>query len=969
MLLGLVGASRSAWAATPPANTNITNVATASYTDGAGTQQTALSNPVQTVIQQVGAFALTPPTPGTTTPLAGYTKSAAPGSTVYTQYTITNTGNGTDQFTIATTDKLNTGTFAAMSVFADVNQDGQPDSTTPVSAAVSIAAGGSYTFVVGYTVPASASAGWTDQADVKVTAGGLAASPSYTTAALTRTDTINATTSAAFSTNTSISLPAYGAQSYWTGGTSAAAPSSGQTGGTSIYTITYTNNGGTAGPVYIKDVLPAGFTYVAGSGSWSGAIGTALTDAAGGDSAGIDYQSVAGTVQAVVQNVAPGQSGTISFQVTIAGSAVVGTSTTNNQAAATVGAAATGAACVLPTTNFTVANCGTSATQSTNAAPYTVLSTKAVVMSATGTSVTGKDASAIVAGNAAGDAAGGVDTRTIASGAPGAALKYNFNVFNTGNDTDTFRLSLNSVAATNTFPVGTAFTWLASDGLTPLQNTSGGTGVDTGPIAAGASLGVVLQVVVPASATAPAGPFTATAQATSVGDTSKEDGAIAKLTLLNGGVVDLTQVGTAGLDVGPGTATVVQVIPVTAGGAGVNITTGASTAGSALFKLIVTNNDTGALTFGLSTSTTSSFPGNLPAGWTVSYWTDNTATTPLATAPNTASIAGSLPGPVGVATVWAKVTPPANASAGTYDLYFQAMSTGNSATTGGKVSDYLHDQVTVVAANAFGMSLASSGALQSAAGGSATYAHTLSNTGSSTCGLGTPLTLTVTGLPAGWTYSAYLDTGTLGVIDGESPLVGTGANGTSPYTIGTVLTAANKPVLLRVFPPAGAAVGTVGIATVTVTDSSAGSNCGTVVVSDTTTVTGTGQLQVSKLQKTTVGACAAWTTVASDPTSAATITSAKPGDCLMYLVTATNAGTTTATNVKISDLIPTYTTGAATQPSGALTPACSSAGASAMSITGTVAGSAAGTTFSCGTEASLNPGQVVTLRFAVQINP
>ena len=76
-----------------------------------------------------------------------------------------------------------------------------------------------------------------------------------------------------------------------------------------------------------------GMSYVAGSGLWSGS-GTALTDAAGGDPAGIAYDfGVAPLrVTATVGSVAPGASGTVSFSINVLGTATAGIGTTSNVA-------------------------------------------------------------------------------------------------------------------------------------------------------------------------------------------------------------------------------------------------------------------------------------------------------------------------------------------------------------------------------------------------------------------------------------------------------------------------------------------------------------------------------------------------------------------------------------------------------------------------------------------------------------
>ncbi len=977
--IGVGGYSLAAFAATPPANTAISNVTTASYLDGNGVQQTTLSNIVQTIIQQVYSFSLTPPTPGTTTPLSGYSKSGAPGSTVYAQYTITNTGNGTDTFTIAASGA----SFSAVAVYPDATSSGQPSSSTPISGPVTVAGGGSYSFVVAYTIPASASGIWSNPGTVTVTGGSAAGN--YTNASLTRTDTITATANAAFSVNTALALPPIGMSAP----SGATAPSSGKVGTYTVYTISYVNNGGTAGPVYIKDQLPAGFTYVTGTGTWSGAIGTVLNEADTGNPSGISYKVgsySAGTgtlVEAVVQNVLPGQSGTVSFQVlasagTAGANTLVGTSTTNNTAAYTT-AVLTGTSCTGATTNFTVANCNGSTTVATNAAPFTVLATRGVIMTGSGdggavAGTSGVDTTAASGGNAAGNGTG--DIVSVTSGVPGGANRYSFKVYNKGNDTDTFLLGISAATGTNTFPVGTTFSWFQSDGVTPLQATAGKSGVDTGPLAAGANTTVVLQVVVPAATAAPqtGSPlYTATVQATSVNESSIEDGAKAQLQNLSAGFVDLTQTstsGTAGLDQGPGSTAIVQAIAVTAGAAGNNSTAAVgptpapapSAMGSAVFPLIVTNNDTGALTFNLSSSFTNNFPGTLPAGWTVDFYTDAAATT-LAAGTAGARTTGSVAAGSST-TVYAKVTPASNTAAGTFDIYFQAKSTSN-ASSGALVSDYLRDQVVVAAAGALGMNLGGSGSLQASPGGSATFSHNLLNTGTGTCGSltsdATKLTLSVTGLPAGWTYSVYLDTGTIGVVDGESPLTGTGTGGSSPYKIGMLAAGTNQPLLLRVFPPANASVGDRATATITVTDPNS-PGCGFSMVTDSTTVVATGQLQVVKYQAISSGACGTWT----EPNWSSSNATAKPGDCLMFKAVATNVGTTSSTNVSLSDAVGAYTTWAATQPAAGI--ACASTGTGSPVLSTVASGAPAGTTFSCGA-ATLPPGGTLTLRFAEQINP
>ena len=90
-MMVMILSSASAQAASPIAGQQISNQATASYTDSGGMPQTVTSNIVITTVEQVGAYTLT----------ASQTKTAAPGTTVYLPHVLTNTGNGIDSFNIS----------------------------------------------------------------------------------------------------------------------------------------------------------------------------------------------------------------------------------------------------------------------------------------------------------------------------------------------------------------------------------------------------------------------------------------------------------------------------------------------------------------------------------------------------------------------------------------------------------------------------------------------------------------------------------------------------------------------------------------------------------------------------------------------------------------------------------------------------------------------------------------------------
>ena len=140
---GLALISTGAQAAAPAAGTNISNIATATYSDGS-TTRTVTSNEVKTTVTQVGSFRL----------VQDVTTSANQNSEVQFQHTLYNDGNGTDTFTIdlknLTDDSWD---FSNIKVFLDADGDGKADSNTPLTlgtsgTGVTVAAGGKVNLIV-----------------------------------------------------------------------------------------------------------------------------------------------------------------------------------------------------------------------------------------------------------------------------------------------------------------------------------------------------------------------------------------------------------------------------------------------------------------------------------------------------------------------------------------------------------------------------------------------------------------------------------------------------------------------------------------------------------------------------------------------------------------------------------------------------------------------------------------------------
>ncbi|HZZ95012.1 MAG TPA: hypothetical protein VFE23_20805 [Usitatibacter sp.] len=886
--------------AAPAAGTVIGNQATATYNDAGGTGRTATSNLVTTTVSQVKTFTLT----------ADGARTAAPGQTVYYPHTITNTGNGTDTYTL---NAIGTGglfTHTSLAYYIDANGDGVPDNATPIATTGPLAAGGIFRFVVAGTVPAGAAIGAT---------GTMAPSVSDTSGggAVTNTDTTTVASSVITVTKSLSS-------------NSGASPA-----GPLTVTLSYTNSGNAAATsVQLTDGLPLGMTYVAGSGRWSVSGATALTDAndgteqAGSFPPGIDFRSAGGTITALIPSVPAGVSGTVTFQVNIA--ANLAPQTINN------------------TAQYQTA---TQASSNTNAASYTVVQT----------------ASTVANGSAASSVNGTGEPVTVAAAGAGSTITFNDYVWNRGNGTDTFDVTVTA----NTFPAGSTVTLLQQDGVSSLLNSGGAAAPDTGPVPGpGAACAaplvsdgtycgykVVVRVTLPASATG--GPFSVTLTATSAFDNTKSDTVIDTLTAVTSNTVDMTN-NTARTDSTPAGSAAAGNSATTgfgATGATVIVTNNVTPTGAGStttrFQLFVNNggavNDNFNLAATLAASSNGSVtPPTLPAGWSVQFFADGGAG-------NCSSLGASISstGTLNAGAnrlVCAQVTVPSTTSgtayAGNFDFDFTATSTTNAA-----VTDSIRDRVTVAAVR--NITLAPNNTQQTFPGGSVTYLHTITNSGNAadTVTFGASC-LTDSRSGSGWTSAAYIDTNANGTLEiGTDTLIACGST-TLPLAVGQSVT-----IIVRVFaPPSATAADPANVTTITGT-------YGAFTTSATDSTTVTDGLVLLKEQVAVSCAAAgphAGYTTGAIPAGPATA----PGQCIAYRITGTNTTAGTITNVAISDIVPANTK---------MKFSCSGNAAANPTVTiGAMAGSSAADGATGTVTANVGPltsTQAAVLYFCVRIDP
>ncbi|MDD2774570.1 MAG: hypothetical protein PHU06_01295 [Gallionella sp.] len=925
-VVALTGVSMGVALAAPLAGSTIGNQAAATYTDASLIVRTATSNTVITTVTQVAGVLLVTPN----------NVVAAPGQPVSLPHTLTNTGNGTDTF--ALTSALTTGTalLSAITYFPDTNCDGVADSGSPSITSIGpLVAGAKACFVAVTTVGGTAPSGATGSNIVTVTSGLL------NTVTAANTDTVTVSNNAVIGVTKSMTVAA------------AVGPA---TGVNLTYTLTYTNTGNaTATDVVLTDVMPAGTTYVAGSGRWSGSGATALVDtvAAAVPAAGAityDYNvTTPGSlaVTARVGSVLANSGGTLSFTVNVPAATLPGTINNTgrfcyNNGAALVPLASTPASCV------TTGN-------PTNVVPYVVTPTYGVIASDffVAPNLEGAAAAAATAGNfSTTDASVANDIVTVAAAAQGGTVTFDNVVVNTGNSTDTLNIS----TLGSTFPAGTTFLLFKAGGLTPLTDSNGDGIVDTGPLAPGAVYHVFVTAVLPGTATLGG---SVTMNATSVGDATKVNPVTDTLTAVTLNAVDLTN-NTAGVVAGNGNGVNVSAAAAIVAGA---ITTNAvNPGGSTTFTLVVNNTSAQADTFGVTVDPASA----LPAGWAVNFYSTATplnCTTLGAPMANTGVVLAGAN-----ITVCAVVTVPAGQAAIAAPGQNVVFKVASPTTL---VADFKLDAVTVNTVRS--IALAPNNGSQIYPGGTVVYKHTLTNTGNVT-EAGLTVATAMSGTTVSWGTVLYADTNGNGVLDAADLAL----------AAVTLAPGASITVFAKVLSPASAAAGDVNTVLLTATQPNvalinAVAAPAATTAQDVTTVIA-GQIGLVKMQQVDT-TCAATAAAMPAAWTNAPLT-AKPGECVLYQITATNLGTAAANTLVISDATPAGTTYSCTAAGAAA--AATDASVVAMTVPGVVAATAtatavaattavpcaaAGGSVSSGTITTLAPGTSAVMTFGVRVNP
>lgn len=250
-----------------PAGTFITNTASASYDDSAGSPQTSTSNEVTTEVLPVYGFSITP---SGTEASPGQTHYEFEGQLVYFTYTLTNNANETDTIELLASNLTGTDDFdlTDLKIYHDVNEDGILDANdVEVSSIADMAQNESVKLIVTGRIPAGTPAGQFANIDLTGTS----------TKDPTVTDEGNVAQVIVLA-NAAVTAVKTAGDSVLPGGTitySVAGEHNGANGAFAVEGVVTVDSTPRDG-IFVSDVFPTALTYTQGSLTGSSTAGTAV---------------------------------------------------------------------------------------------------------------------------------------------------------------------------------------------------------------------------------------------------------------------------------------------------------------------------------------------------------------------------------------------------------------------------------------------------------------------------------------------------------------------------------------------------------------------------------------------------------------------------------------------------------------------------------------------------------------------
>ena len=831
-LLGLfIGFQSTVVFAQPKAGSSITNIASGDFYDEQGNLQVINSNAVVLTVQAIYALNLQ----------SNQQNIGTIGSKVNFPHVLTNTGNIVDDYKLSlsqlTNDQFNLDNVA---VYIDRDQNGEPDDNNNLlntTTSFRLEAGEFASLVVVGSIPTNVSAN--NVANFTLTA----TSQHDNAVVMTVSDTAKVVDDAVVQV------------------TKAQSVSTGKTGTEITYTFSYINTGTAAAQLVLQDKLPVGVSYQSGSGSW-GNGSASLTDADADidytetvTNATVKYKANNGRIEFQLSSVAALSKGTVSFKVTV-----------NPNALEKVPNTADYQQYKTDDVNHTTALKSTT----TNTVIFNVQQTLGVVLN-----YSPADANDDGEPNSG---ANNLQTQNNTFAGTAKEIQFDHYVWNTGQATDTYNLSL----IKSNVPSCAVVRLYHADGRTLLTDSNGDGIVDTGGLAAGLSKAIKLGIYFPANCTSTASmDFDITAA--SITDTAVRNSTRDRLiNTLNIGDSDLYNSNNSGFGIGN----------VADSGGQALLIKNAAKGADAVFPLVIKNNSTVANHYNLYASSASidinSMSTTLPADWKVKFYNGDASCQALqGEISNTGTLAAGA-----VKLYCAVVSVPANTTLSNFPIWFAMKSPMNAQ------GDSIKDQVDVAYRQ---LTLANDQQGRINIGGTVVYLHSLKNVGSFVEGDASgkvSLNVVPQNPNDGFSYTLYYDANNNGVLDGTDPIA-------TDLFISSGLAPQNSiQLLLKVQAPTTATNGMASAANIVIsaTNTIQGVTLASVQNTDLTTVDPT-QLRLTKEQtkdETCVLMNIATATYSSTPLMI------KPKQCVTYRLTIKNDGSTPAANVVINDVVPAY---------------------------------------------------------------
>ncbi len=973
--------------AATPAGEQIKNLATVTYQDAAGNSYSAQSNEAVVTVAQVYSATVG----------QDVDKTAVAGQVVYLPFTLTNTGNGPDDFAISAANGITGGDdldAATIEVYRDTSGNGVPDGSEPAVAAgtpITLPAGAIENLVVAVTVPGGATDGET--LGVTLTAEAFNGTGAAVTASVEDVSTSAAKgRDNADGTNESLITITGDAVLVVSKASSHDVANKRIT-----YTVSVRNDGNQpARDVVLFDGLPAGTDYVSSSVSGiqtnlGDTVSTSVADLADESALGLDLDADGNATTPAGESalgIDLNQDGALSdAAVDIPGVYAVDTDLAVGGEVSLTVVVSYAAGTFAGGHTFQNVGYASGDTDSTPGNDSLVASglVSDTIAPAFGVRVddTGENAADTVNDGRDDDAAN--DDQFVSSAAAGGIVLFTAIVTNEGNSDDVFDLTLNP----GDFPAGTVFTF--HDKATGLA-LANGAGASTGTIAPGGTQAIEVRAALPSNApessTEVTGSVTATSRLAPAGTLTNDsmDFSLGAVVVARADLKNTSGAPTAA------NADALDAAPYTA------VQTFDATIGTTVDIPLYIDNESDAadsykLYAGSSWDAANSTLGGLPSGWSVEFYavdgSGNPVGPPLTGSPD--PITPTIPVGGSNFPIVARVTIPNDAALavddfefdrdadgtperlldgtdpdGNYPIFFRIQSANTGAT------DIKLDAIDVAAAR--DITLLSGGNEEVEPGGSVTYDHVLTNAGSST----ETLAITSASDRPDFIHTLSIDTNGDGVPDQEIGDLAVGditvlqPDGNT-VTIAVTIDGAGArrlelppgaalPLVATVFAPADADAGEIDTLTITATNVATGGPGGT--VSNRTTVIDSKIRLIKSVAYDEL--CDGTADGAFETVLSAAVA---PDECVVWNIEAENIGTENALDVKIVDAAPLFSSLVAGSLESCAGAGCTPADAGALGLEADP-----NVTFHVGTGASptaggtLAPGGFVTVRFGVRVD-